>query len=358
MKPIVATFALILAIPAAALSPGDKVTPDAIAKADFIKGEPIKKWEPGKPYIISCWATSSSSSVLTLPMLQDIQKIYAEKGLKIVAINVGENDRQNVVSFLDQKGRAITHSVAFVPSGDTFQTEWVEAARVTQLPFSFVVKDGVYLFGGHPAKLTGEMLQAFIDGGDTQQAMLDKLERQEVTEGVITDHLRAYSTAQLAKDPDGMEKAIAAIATTQPDFPHLPRMMVDVALLRKDWPTATASLKAIENPQLALMSAALISRQYDSVEEQPASELFEAVEEILAKNMADDASIKASLARVKWKLGKKEEALSVARLAVLEPGQLAKEPLEAFAKSFETDKPQTLDELISALNLKVKPTGP
>ena len=356
MKSITATlFALLLALPAHALSPGDQVTPDAIAKADFIKGQPFKTWEAGKPYIITCWASGSLPSVATLPMLQDLQDIYEKRGVRIIAINVGENDKDKVLNFMANQGKRITHSVAFVPSGDPFQIEWIEAAKVTQLPFAFVIKDGRYIYGGHPAKLNAELIEGFLAGGKQQQEALDKLEREKVTEDIIGQQLKAYSAAQLANDPDAMERAITSIATTQPDFVHLPRMIVDVALVRKDWPAATASLKAIEDPQLALMSAALISRRYDTAAEQPAPEVYEAVAEILAANMAEDASVKASLARVQWKLGKKEEALATARLAALKPGDHAKAPFADFAKSFETDSPQSLDDLIAALNKATKP---
>jgi len=356
MKSITATLvAFLLALPAHASAPGDEVTPDAIAKADFVRGEPFKTWEAGKPYIIACWASGSVPSVATLPMLQDLQEIYEKRGLRIIAINVGENDKEKLVNFMETQGERITHPVAFVPSGDPFQIEWIDAAKVTQLPFAFVVRYGRYHYGDHPAKLNAELIEAFLAGGKQQQEALDKLEREKVTEIVISDHLKAYSIAQTANDSEAMEVAIAAIASTQPDFVHLPRMLVDAALVRKDWSTAAASLKAIGDPQLALMSAALISRRYDTMEEQPAPEVYEAVAEILAANMADDASIKASLARVQWKLGKKEEALATARLAALKPGDHAKAPFDDFAKSFETDSPQSLDDLIAVLNRAIKP---
>jgi len=355
MKALAASLiTLLLTLPASALSPGDEVKPNAIAKADFLKGEAIEKWEAGKVYIISCWATGSSPSVLTLPMLEGLHNIYGERGLRVIAINVGENDRQKVADLLTKNGKRITHPVAFVPAGDTFQTEWVEASKVTQLPFTFVVKDGRYLIGDHPAKLTGEIIEGLLAGGAKQQEVLDKQDRQKLTDDLIKEQLKAYSTAQQANDADAMEDAIAKLAITHPEFIHLPRMLVDVSLIRKDWRAATAGLKSIDNPQVALMSAAMISRRFDSAEEQPSSELYEAVAEVLDENKGDDASIKASLARVQWKLGRKKEALSSARLAALEPGPLAKAPLEDFAKSFEGDDPQSLDDLIRALNTKMK----
>ena len=43
--------------------------------------------------------------------------------------------------------------------------------------------------------------------------------------------------------------------------------------------------------------------RFDTAEEQPPSELYEVVAEILNSKKADDASIRASLARVQWKPG-------------------------------------------------------
>ena len=69
MKVLFSILATLLsALPAAALKPGDKVTSDALAKADFIKGETLGKWEQGKPYVIFCWATGSDPSISTLPV--------------------------------------------------------------------------------------------------------------------------------------------------------------------------------------------------------------------------------------------------------------------------------------------------
>lgn len=358
MKALFITLAsVLLSIPALGLVPGNPVKPDAIAAADFLKGSPPKTWEAGKTYLVNCWATGSVPSVLTLPMLEDLQKLYGDQGLEIIAVNVGENDRQAVVDFVAKQGEDITHAVAFVPAGDTFQTEWVEAANVTKLPFAFIVRDGRYLFGGHPAELTGEMLEAFLAGGDQLQAMLDDIERGKIAAVVITDQLKAFSAAQRAGDADAMQQAVAAIASNDPEFVHLPRMLVDIELVRKNWSTATASLKALENPEMALMCAALISRNYDTADERPTAELYEAVAEILAANTADDPSVKASLARVQWLLGRKEDALTTARLAAADPGQFAKAPFEAYAKSFETDEPQSLEDLIKALGATANQPG-
>ncbi|MGB6222243.1 MAG: TlpA disulfide reductase family protein [Haloferula sp.] len=350
MKPFLITLAtILLSVPALSLTPGNPVTPDALASADFLKGSPPKTWEAGKTYLINCWATGSEPSVMTLPILQDLQKLYGDRNLEIIAVNVGENDRGAVAEFLQKQGKDITHSVAFVPSGDTFQTEWVEAAKVTKLPFTFIVRDGRYLFGGHPAELTGVMIEGFLAGGDQMQAMLDEVERAKIANVVITDQLKTYSAAQRDGDADAMQQAVAAIASNDPDFIHLPRMLVDIELVRKNWSTANASLKAIDDPQMALMCAALISRKYDTADERPPAELYATVAEILAANTADDPSVKASLARVQWILGRNEDALATARLAAAEPGQFAKAPFEAYAKSFESDAPQSLEDLIKAL---------
>lgn len=349
MKTLLSTLAtVLLSIPASGLTQGDTVTPEALASADFLKGSPPKTWVAGKTYLINCWATGSEPSVMTLPILQDLQKIYADQDLEIIAVNVGENDRGAVADFLKKQGKDITHSVAFIPSGDTFQTEWVEAAKVTKLPFAFIVRDGRFLFGGHPAELTEKMIEGFLAGGDQMQAMLDELERGKIAHVLISDQLKSYTAAQRKGNADAMQQAVAAIASNDPDFIHLPRMLVEIELAHKNWSVANASLKAIDEPQMALMCAALISRQYDTADERPPTEIYETVADILAANTADDPSVKASLARVQWILGKHEAALATARLAA-EPGQFPKAPFAAYAKSFESDEPQSLEDLIEAL---------
>ncbi|MEM9237634.1 MAG: TlpA disulfide reductase family protein [Verrucomicrobiota bacterium] len=350
MKTLFTLLALLATLlPATALKPGDPLKPDALAKADFLKGEPFKEWEKDKLYLIVCWATESSPSIATLPLIDDYHREYEKQGLLVIAVNVGENDREKVAKFVASQREALSHPVAFVPSGETFQTEWLEPAGVKSIPHAFVVKNGTLILHDHPAKVGTEAIKALLAGGKQQQDWLDERERKAVSREVITAFLRDYSTAQAAGNADAMEAAIAEIAGAQPDFVHLERMQVEVAMTRKDWKAAKAGLDAISDPHSALTSAAILSRKYDTAEEQPPAELFESVVRIFTEHGQDDPSVKASLARVQWKLGRKEEALAAARLAALNPGTLPKPPLEAFAKSFEEGDPQTLEELIAAV---------
>lgn len=51
----------------ATLKPGYPLTPDVLGKVEIIQGEVPKAWQPGKVYILECWATGSQPSIAVIP---------------------------------------------------------------------------------------------------------------------------------------------------------------------------------------------------------------------------------------------------------------------------------------------------
>jgi thiol-disulfide isomerase/thioredoxin len=70
------------------LKPGDTVSVDALKSAKWIRGEAPEAWEPGKLYIIECWATWCGPCRGVIPHMNELYKNREKDGLGVVGMNV------------------------------------------------------------------------------------------------------------------------------------------------------------------------------------------------------------------------------------------------------------------------------
>lgn len=95
MRPAPITSALLflaLLVPAYAEEVGPKVGDAApeLHVSEWIKGEPISRFEPGQVYVVEFWATWCIPCVYSMPHLSDIQQKYRDQGVTVIAVNVME----------------------------------------------------------------------------------------------------------------------------------------------------------------------------------------------------------------------------------------------------------------------------
>src|SRR5688572_27902511 len=83
-----------------ALNSGDALTPDALGKAELIQGEVPKAWEPGKVYILECWATWCGPCIDAIPHVDGLYDKYKDKGLRVIGVNVFEDGTDKVAEFV------------------------------------------------------------------------------------------------------------------------------------------------------------------------------------------------------------------------------------------------------------------
>lgn len=359
MKAITAALcALPLVLQSATLKPGDEVTVDSIAKAEFLKGAAPASWEEGDLYILECWATWCGPCIRAIPHVDELFDKYQEKGLHVIGMNVWEDGKDKVAKFVETKGDGMSYPVAYVGKGGDFEETWLKPAGVRGIPHAFLVKNGKLLFTTHPASITEETIEAILAGGDQEKALIEKIQKAEAAQGAIQEQVQKFMAASEAGDAEAMTTAMTEIEKLDPDFAHLGRMKTDVAIARKDWDAVAAALKESKDEQSSLMAAVTIARKTDGAADEPPAALLETVAAAIAASTIPDPSLKAMLARVQWKAGKKEEAVATAKAMAANPGRLPKEPLEAFAASFDTDKPQTIDDLFGALREAMSKKAP
>src|SRR4051812_31324782 len=76
--------------PPVTLKPGDPAPPLRVSK--WLKGGPIPKLEKGKVYVMEFWATWCGPCVAGMPHVTKLQKKYADRGVVVIGMNVGEHD--------------------------------------------------------------------------------------------------------------------------------------------------------------------------------------------------------------------------------------------------------------------------
>jgi thiol-disulfide isomerase/thioredoxin len=153
---------LILSLAAAARAEGPLSVGDPAPKLqvkEFVKGEPVKKLEKDKLYVVEFWATWCGPCRESIPHLTKLQKEH--KDVVFIGVSVSEQDFDKVKPFVQEMGDLMDYRVAIdaVPEGKTAEDgamnkTWMEAAEQSGIPTAFVVdKDGKIAWIGHPGRI-------------------------------------------------------------------------------------------------------------------------------------------------------------------------------------------------------------
>jgi thiol-disulfide isomerase/thioredoxin len=119
----------------AAIKPGDSF-PDLAA---FKLEGKLPDSTQGKVVLVDFWASWCEPCKQSFPVMQELHKRYAERGLVIIAVNVDEN-RPDMEAFLKK------NSATFVVLRDANQ-KLVEKAGIATMPSSFLIdRDGKVRF--------------------------------------------------------------------------------------------------------------------------------------------------------------------------------------------------------------------
>jgi len=145
---------------------GDPSPP--LAVQTWVKGDASGALEKGKVTVVEFWATWCGPCIHNMPHLSDLQERYAEKGVKVVGVNIWD-DPAKVEPFMretapihDKSGDEIMrYAVAIEEKEDPddvekgkMAREWMAAAGRDGIPCAFLVdREGRIAWIGHPASL-------------------------------------------------------------------------------------------------------------------------------------------------------------------------------------------------------------
>lgn len=169
---------------------GDKAP--ALQYGKWLKGNPLKMDEPGRLYIVEFWATWCGPCIAMMPHLSEFAK-KNEKEATVIGVNIWENsygDKSKpydsflpkVSRFVEQMGNKMDYNIMMDNNEQYMGNNWMVAANQEGLPCSFIIKDEIIQWIGHPIDLdsiVGVVNSANYDVAAARKAAIEKKAERE-----------------------------------------------------------------------------------------------------------------------------------------------------------------------------------
>ncbi|WP_442591904.1 TlpA disulfide reductase family protein [Pedobacter sp. AW31-3R] len=131
---------------------------------EWLKGNPVSDFDPGKTYIVELWATWCVPCIAAMPHIAELNKKFKDKGIIFIAQNVMDYDRQKVVNFVKSKAELADLNVGFAGmQGNDFEQGWVKGAGVNGIPQTFIIQGNRLMWQTTPYALNEKVLQLLVD---------------------------------------------------------------------------------------------------------------------------------------------------------------------------------------------------
>jgi thiol-disulfide isomerase/thioredoxin len=215
----------------------------------WLKGEPIAALEPGKVYVIECWATWCGPCIASMPHVTKMQAKYKDKGVVVIGVDVWERDAAAPEPFVKKMGDKMGYVVATDDvqpgEGGKMATTWLKAAGRNGIPCSFLVdRKGVIAWIGHPMQMErplGKLAEDKFDPAEEAKfaSQMDALNYE-------------FSEALKAKDNDKALAALDRLAAQNPAMAGQYGVMRMSLLVKKgDYAAANAAAATIADDKEA-----------------------------------------------------------------------------------------------------------
>jgi thiol-disulfide isomerase/thioredoxin len=149
---------------APSLAPGSPAPEIKVAK--WLKGTPVTAFEPGKIYVLECWATWCGPCKKAIPHITELSKKYKGK-VTFIGVDIwehGDDPLPSVEAFVKTMGDQMDYNIAYDGPDKEMATHWLAAANVEVIPTAFVVDGkGKIAWIGHPRKVE-EVVQKILAG--------------------------------------------------------------------------------------------------------------------------------------------------------------------------------------------------
>ncbi len=140
------------------LSIGDSVP--AFKYSKWIQGQPVKKYEKDRLYVVEFWATWCGPCIAAMPHLSELSEKY-KKSATFIGVNIWEktgdepyeSSLPKVAKFVKNQGEKLTYNVAVDNNDLHMGNNWMKAAGQLGIPSTFMIKNQKIIWIGHPIAL-------------------------------------------------------------------------------------------------------------------------------------------------------------------------------------------------------------
>lgn len=328
----------------------------ALAVSKWLQGDAIEKFDNDHAYIVEFWATWCGPCRTSIPHLNELHVKFAEKGLIVIGQDCWERDEDLVEPFVKEMGDKMTYRIAFddksTDEKGSMARTWMEAAGQSGIPTAFVIdKEQRIAWIGHPMDLNDTILAAVLAGTfDIEQAKRDRVIQQKFLE-MARSVLKEIATAVRAKEWDKAEVLVDKFESEAPEkyksTAHLQRMRIAVA--KKDGPAinrVVALISEKEDTTGPLLNQ--VAWQVALLKDVEGLDL-ELAERVARRGVEKSDGVQKgavldTLARVLFRLGKKDEAIATQKEAIEHTEGKQRELLLKTLESYEKGELPDADE--------------
>ncbi|MCK1421593.1 TlpA family protein disulfide reductase [Bradyrhizobium sp. 182] len=204
----------------------------SIKVEDWLRGQPVTTFEPGKVYIIEFWATWCGPCIASMQNLVILQSKYRSSGVEVVGIaaheqaSTADEARASLDAWLTKSLPNLNFAIAFDYAGEMNKL-WMDPSFSVGIPSSFVIdRDGRFAFIGHPTQFDNA-LPKVLNGS-----------------WAVSDEAQALDAERITKGRRRKRELSQKRALVEPIFARL-----EAAMNSKDW---AAALSGIEEALAAM----------------------------------------------------------------------------------------------------------
>ena len=317
-------------------------SPPPLAGTNWIKGEPVASFEPGKVYLIEFWATWCEPCIAIIPHLTELQAAFASEGLIVIGQNVWERDSSLAKPFVEKMGRDMNYRVVLddLSTGlpGKMATTWMAAAGRDGIPCSVIIgRDGKLAWIGHPMEAGPVLRQVLAGTFDAQRAVAER----SIMEKFQTDLRAAMNQKEWDRALQTLDE-VSKVGWLETSTNQLDLARFNILLEKKDYAAAYRTgarlTTAFHHDPVALNEIAWTIVDKAGLERRDLDLAERAATRAVELTQSNDAAILDTMARVRFEQGRLDEAIELQTAAVAKSSGAVKSLMKTTLEQYKRAK--------------------